>query len=169
MKIIPSLGLSALCVALSGCVSVFEGASQDITVVANPVGAWCTLEREGMTIGSVASTPGVLTVRKSKYDITVRCYSPGFQTAAYVNHSGVPATVAANVVADPIFTGEISSIVDSVIGADSTYDSVVNITLIPIPRAPNPQAAIYRPAPAIALSQTPAPDLRHDELPLRAR
>jgi hypothetical protein len=168
MKIIPSLGLSALCVALSGCVGVFEGASQDITVVANPVGAWCTLEREGMTIGSVARTPGVLTVRKSKYDITVRCYSPGFQTAAYVNHSGVSATVAAKIAADPTFAGGISSIVDSVIGADSTYDSIVNITLIPIPQSPNPQAAIYRPAPAIASAQTQGPDLRHDELPPRA-
>jgi hypothetical protein len=144
MKIIPSLGLPVLCLTLSGCASIFEGTSQNINVVTNPVGASCVFEREGMSIGSVAQTPGVLTVRKSKYDITVRCDKLGYQQAAYLNHSGVSSAIAGNVAADIILTAGISSIVDSANGADNKYDSVVNITMIPV----LPQTAYVAPPPA---------------------
>ena len=95
-----------------------------------------------MSIGTVVSTPGKLTVRKSKYDITVKCNKSGYQEASYLNHSGVSATIAANVAADLILTAGISSIVDSANGADNKYDSVVNISLIPIQAT---QAAIVTP------------------------
>src|SRR5712691_2254635 len=93
-------GLCALSFLLSGCVSVFEGTSQDINVVTNPGGASCDFQRQGMSIGTIGSTRGKLTVRKSKYDITVKCNKSGYQEAYYLNHSGVSATIAANVVAD---------------------------------------------------------------------
>ena len=142
MKSKSMAGLGALAVALSGCVSVFEGTSQDISVVTNPGAATCVFEREGMNIGTIPSTPGKLTVRKNKYDITVKCNKPGYQEAFYLNHSGVSATIAANVAADLILTAGISSIVDSATGADNKYDSVVNITMIPIgPQAATPVAA----------------------------
>ena len=131
MKFILRSGLLALAVSLSGCVSVFEGTSQDINVVTNPGDASCVFERQGMAIGTIANTPGLLTVRKSKYDILVKCNKPGYQQASYLNHSGVSATIAANVAADLILTAGISSIVDSANGADNKYDSVVNITMIP--------------------------------------
>jgi hypothetical protein len=118
---------------LAGCVSVFEGTSQDISVVTNPIGARCAFKRDdGMTMGSVESTPAKLTVRKSKYDLTIICTKPGYQDAAYINHSGVSAAIAANVAVDLLLTAGISSIVDSANGADNKYDSVVNITMIPL-------------------------------------
>jgi hypothetical protein len=80
----------------------------------------------------VAKTPATVTVRKTKYDITVRCKKPGFQEATYMNHSGVSATIAANVVVDVLLTAGISSIVDSATGADNKYDSVVNLNLLPL-------------------------------------
>src|SRR5262245_22443730 len=107
------------CVALCGCVSVFEGTSQDIAVNTTPADATCVFEREGQPIGSIAGTPGKLTVRKSKYDITVKCNKPGYQEATYLNHSGTSATIAANVAVDLILTLGISSIVDSANGADN--------------------------------------------------
>lgn len=132
MKIVDVSGLLALGLVLSGCVSVFEGTSQDIAVVTNPADASCVFIREGAPIGTVNPTPGRLTVRKSKYDITVKCNKPGYQEASYLNHSGTSAAIAANVAVDLILTAGLSSIIDSANGADNKYDSVVNINLSPL-------------------------------------
>ncbi|WP_300299699.1 hypothetical protein [Ferrovibrio sp.] len=128
MHLAAALGMS---VAISGCVSVFEGTSQDISVGTNPAGATCSFIREGQSIGTV-QTPGILTVRKSKHDITIKCNKDGYHEASYLNNSGVSGTIAANVVVDILLTAGISSIVDSANGADNKYDSAVNLTLIPI-------------------------------------
>jgi hypothetical protein len=125
------VGCLAVSIALSGCATVFEGTSQDISVVSNPPGAVCVFEREGMEVGRVQSTPGTASIRKSKYDVTVRCNKPGFAEASYLNHSGTTATIAGNIAADLVLTAGLSSIVDSADGADNKYDSAVNISLVP--------------------------------------
>jgi predicted small secreted protein len=132
---------------LSGCATVFEGTSQEITVTTNPPDASCSFERQGSQIGTIGSTPGTANIRKSKYDITVKCDKPGYQQAQYLNHSGTTATIAANVAADLILTAGISSIVDSADGADNKYDSAVNLTLIPLGMVP-PAPPAAAPAPA---------------------
>lgn len=155
-----SLGAAAAvsfaAVCLTGCVSVFEGTSQDISVVTNPTGAHCAFKRDdGKDMGSVEATPAKLTVRKSKYDLTITCKKEGYQDAAFVNHSGTSATIAANVAVDLLLTAGISSIVDSANGADNKYDSVVNITMIPLnTAAPAPGA----PAQPTALVSSPVAD-----------
>jgi hypothetical protein len=101
---------SAAIIYLSGCATVFEGTSQEITVVTNPSGALCVFQRQGFEVGRVAETPGTANIRKSKYDITIKCNKPGFQEATYLNHSGTTATIAANVAADLILTAGLSSI-----------------------------------------------------------
>jgi len=141
---------------LSGCVSVFEGTSQDISVVTNPTGAHCAFKRDdGKDMGSVESTPAKLTVRKSKYDLTITCKKAGYQDAAYVNHSGTSAAIAANIAVDILLTAGISSIVDSANGADNKYDSVVNLTMIPLTAA----AAAAAPLPATITGDAIAPAL----------
>ena len=132
MKIISTAGLCALCIGLSGCASITEGTSQDISVVTNPAGASCVFERQGMNIGTIASTPATLNIPKRKYDVTIKCNKPGYQEASYLNHSGVTAVIAANVATDLLLTAGLSSIIDSSTGADNKYDSAVNMTLIPI-------------------------------------
>jgi hypothetical protein len=124
-------GLLAASVSLSGCVSILEGTSQEIKVVTNPDNANCVFEREGKPIGTVDNTPGLLKVRKDKDDIIIKCDKAGYEQASYLNHSGVTATIAANVAMDVVLTAGLSSIVDSADGADNKYDSVVNITMIP--------------------------------------
>jgi hypothetical protein len=119
-------------VALSGCATVFEGTSQDITVVTNPPGASCVFTRQGTLIGNISSTPGILNVPKRKYDIVITCSKPGYMDASYLNHSGVTAVIAANIAADVLLTAGVSSIVDSADGADNKYDSAVNLTLNPL-------------------------------------
>lgn len=154
MKWKTSAAVAALSIALSGCVSVFEGTSQDISVVTNPGGARCAFKRDdGREMGTIESTPAKLTVRKSKYDLTITCNKEGYQTASYINNSGTSATIAANVAVDILLTAGISSIVDSANGADNKYESVVNITLIPLATAATP-ASLTVPAGAPA----PAPN-----------
>jgi hypothetical protein len=131
MRLMTVAALAALSVGLSGCATIFEGTSQEITVVTNPPGASCIFERQGLTIATVAQTPAAATIRKTKYDITIKCDKLGFLQAQYLNHSGTSAAIAGNVAADLILTLGVSSIVDSANGADNKYDSAVNITLVP--------------------------------------
>ena len=121
----------ASAVLLSGCATVFDGTSQEITVNTNPSGASCVFVREGIAIGTVPNTPGLVNVKRRKYDITIKCDKPGYLEATYLNHSGLTHLLAANIVADVVLTAGISSIVDSADGADNQYDNVVNISLAP--------------------------------------
>ena len=142
---------------LGGCASVFEGTSQEIAVGTSPSGATCEFERDGKAIGTINKTPGSLVVRKSKYDITIKCNKPGYLEASYLNHSGLSTAVAANIVVDVLFTAGIASIVDSANGADNKYQEAVNITLVEAPAATagsTPPAASADPA-AKAASNTP--------------
>jgi hypothetical protein len=119
----------------AGCVSVFGGTSQQIQISTEPPQASCSFERNGETIGIIPQTPGTLTVKKTKYDITIKCNKPGFQETAYFNKSGTDAAIAANIVVDVLLTAGISSIVDSATGADNKYDESVFVKLTPMPLA----------------------------------
>jgi hypothetical protein len=132
MKIQTIAAIAAMGAALSGCATVFEGTSQEITVNTNPPGATCVFQRQGLEVGRVGNTPGAANIKKSKYDIVIKCNKPGYAEASYLNHSGTTATIAANVAADLILTAGLSSIVDSADGADNKYDSAVNLSLTPI-------------------------------------
>ena len=121
----------AAAIAVAGCATVFEGTSQEVTVNTNPAGASCVFERQGTVVANIPRTPAATMVRKTKYDLMIKCDKPGYEQASYLNHSGVTAAIAGNVAADVLLTAGISSIVDSASGADNQYDSVVNVTLIP--------------------------------------
>lgn len=149
MRLVSVAALAAAGIALSGCATVFEGTSQQITVVSNPSGASCVFERQGLQVGTIVSTPGTAKIRKSKYDITIKCDKPGYQEATYLNHSGTTATIAANVAADIVLTAGLSSIVDSADGADNKYDSAVNVTLLPL-QASASTATTAAPAPIMS-------------------
>jgi hypothetical protein len=161
MRLGLAAALAAVGFCLSGCATIFEGTSQEITVVTNPPGASCVFEREGKTVANILNTPAATTVRKTKYDITIKCDKPGFQQAQYLNHSGTSAAIAGNVAADILLTAGISSIVDSANGADNKYDSAVNITLVPLMSAtpsssPIPANSPPTPAPTPVPAATPA-------------
>ncbi len=126
---LPALAGIAL---LTGCSSIIEGTSQQITVNTNPPGAECSLERQGTSIGRINPTPGAITIKKTKYDITVICNKPGYQTASYFNKSGAAGATFGNIVAG----GGIGWAIDSASGADNKYDSPVNVTLVPDEKAP---------------------------------
>ncbi len=113
--------------SMTACSSVIEGTSQEIVVNTNPAGAACALERQNIAIARIEPTPGAATIKKTKYDIVIRCNKAGYQEATYFNKSGSAGATFGNIVAG----GGIGWAVDSASGADNKYDSPVNITLVP--------------------------------------
>ena len=126
----PHAAALLIAASLGGCATAVEGTSQDISVVTNPSGAACVLERDGQQIGSIAATPGTSRVEKSKYDITIRCNKAGYAEAVFVDKSDMAAASAGSFVADVLITQGVAGAVDSVSGASNKYDSSVTITLV---------------------------------------
>lgn len=112
---------------LAGCSSVLEGASQDITINTNPIGADCTLSRAGQVIGHIEATPGRVSIQKTKRDIVLICRKDGYQDVVLTDRSGLAAATFGNVVVG----GLVGWGVDSATGADNKYGNPLNITLIP--------------------------------------
>jgi hypothetical protein len=109
----------------SACSTIIEGSSQEIMVNTSPAGANCSLEREGLSIARIDPTPGAVTIKKTKHDITIRCNKRGYEESTYLNHSGSEDATWGNV----ILGGGIGWAVDSANGSDNHYTSPVNITL----------------------------------------
>ncbi len=112
---------------LAGCSSIVEGTSQTLLVNTNPAGATCGLYRQGISIGTVQSTPGSVLVQKTKHDITVVCVREGYQQVSHFNKSGAAGATAGNI----ILGGGIGWAIDSATGADNKYETPMNITLLP--------------------------------------
>jgi len=154
---------------ICGCASIIEGKSQEVYVNTSPPEANCSFLRHGETLGNI-QTPGKLYLRKTKYDIDIKCNKEGYQPTTYLNHSDIDEWTFGNI----IFGGVIGWGIDSAIGADNKYDSPVNLTLAPLPvtipaitssatppaAAPQPmapQAVTPQSAPQPAVMQQPAP------------
>jgi len=158
----------ACSILLSGCASIFEGTTQQISVNTTPAGARCTFWKNGGLIADIPSTPGAVTIRKSKDDLFIVCDKPGYVSATFVNRSGLAMATFAN-----ILTAGLAWAVDSSRGADNKYQGEVNLALVPAatpapveqPRAapaptapePVPQPRAGTPAPAQVPVAAPAP------------
>ncbi|MDE3016639.1 MAG: hypothetical protein KGI29_06955 [Pseudomonadota bacterium] len=125
MKTFISATVILLIIALPGCSSIIEGRSQEIMINTSPPAASCSLTRNGESLGTISPTPGSMYVEKTKYDILITCNKKGYETATYLNHSGVAGATFGNIV----LGGGIGWAIDSASGADNKYDSPVNITL----------------------------------------
>ena len=102
---------------LTGCATIIEGRSQEITVNTNPDGASCELIRQDISLGTIDPTPGSIYIEKTKYDLKIICDKKGYDTATYLNHSGSAAATFGNIVAG----GLIGWGVDSATGSDNKY------------------------------------------------
>src|SRR5262249_52965258 len=110
-----------------GCASVFEGTSQQISVNTTPPGAQCTFLRNGDTIGSVASTPGAVTIQKTRDARVIVGSRGGSASVTFVNKSGLAMVAYAN-----ILTAGLSWAVDTSRGADNKYQGTVDLALAPL-------------------------------------
>jgi hypothetical protein len=115
--------------ALAGCGTIIGGLNQDLTINTNPAGASCDVIRLSPTnekLGTVASTPGTLHVRKSKYDLKIVCNHDGYVETTYLAHSGIESATWGDIA----LSGGIGWAVDSSTGSDNHYDTPVNITML---------------------------------------
>jgi hypothetical protein len=116
-----------LIILLAGCASISHGTTQQIAVTTEPPGATCTLSRQGLSIATIAETPGVALVQRDKRDILATCSKPGYQIATRTLHSGVADSSFGNILAG----GLIGVAIDSANGADNEYPASVSIPLTP--------------------------------------
>ena len=137
MSLATAAAVSLAAVCLSGCATIVSGTSQEIKVVTNPAGADCQFVREGSVIASVNNTPGGVTIKKTKHDITLKCNKVGYQEATYLNHSGADGATFGNIV----LGGGIGWAIDSASGSDNKYTGEVNVTLVPVMAAAPPAPA----------------------------
>tara|TARA_R110002110_G_scaffold415852_1_gene658131 strand:+ start:35439 stop:36002 length:564 start_codon:yes stop_codon:yes gene_type:complete len=113
---------------LTACSSIVEGTDQSITVITNPSGASCTLEREGTSIAVVNPTPGTVTVDKSKNNIAVLCTKADHETSAGTLASSFEAMTFGNV----LIGGFVGLAIDASSGALNKYPESITITVPPL-------------------------------------
>ncbi len=126
MKMQGIMALAAMCATLSACGTIIEGTSQDIAISSAPDGARCELTRKEERLTSV-TTPGKVTVRKTKDDILLTCSKAGYQNTSQYLHSGMAAGTFGNIIAG----GVIGWGIDSATGADNKYPESVTVSLSP--------------------------------------
>lgn len=124
---IPAAMLAAL--SLAGCASIVSGSHQDISINTSPEGAKCALYREGVQVGYVNSTPGVVSVSRKGSDLWVGCVKDNYDFSNAKNSSDFNGWVIGNLG----FGGIIGVVVDMSTGASHAYDHDVNMTLAPLP------------------------------------
>ena len=120
-------GLLVLAALLSGCATIVEGGSQNVTVETSPPGATCAVDRMGQRLGMVAPTPGTVRIDKSKNDLAITCTKDGFRPASIAQAPSFGATTLGNIIAG----GVIGVVVDAASGANYTYPADVKLELSP--------------------------------------
>ena len=109
----------------SACASITQGTTQTVSVVTEPPGAMCIINREGTQVGMVNPTPGTVQIEKSSRALDVRCtldnHEPGLTSVA----SSVQAMTAGNI----LVGGAIGLAVDAATGAMHQYPPNVSMVL----------------------------------------
>lgn len=110
----------------SGCSTVIEGRSQNITINSSPQGAQCIVKQADDVVARL-TTPGVATVEKSKNDLVILCSKDGYESVSVKNHSDLALSTFGNAAFYELsFVG---NAIDSASGASNKYDSHMLITL----------------------------------------
>lgn len=120
-------GLALAAFALSGCATLTTGSDQSVTVITDPSGAECRMEREGTVVAIVNPTPGTVQVDKSKNAIVVKCAADGFLETFATLSSEFQGMTVGNV----LFGGIIGVAIDAGSGAMNEYPSQITLLLIP--------------------------------------
>jgi hypothetical protein len=122
------LGACAVMLLASGCASIVNGSTEQISVTTDPVaGANCELKNSEGTWQ--VTTPGTVEVNRARSDLNVTCTKDGYPTTATVMHSKMNFMTFGNVLAG----GVIGVMVDSSTGANTEYETPINISLTGTP------------------------------------
>ena len=149
MKITTILGLVALCFALSGCASIVRGQSQSIAITTPPTtGAMCLLHS---TQGNWnVTSPGTVTVQRSKENVEIRCNKPGWQEG----YASIPSNFEGWTVGNIILGGVVGLGVDAATGAINQYPNSFAVPMTPMPGTPTAAQPTEQPRPVSAISPT---------------
>jgi len=109
----------------SACSTIVKGTDHGLSVVTDPAGAACVLERKGMIIGAVNPTPGNAQISKTKHDVHISCTKEGYDDAVGVISSNFEGWTLGNI----LIGGIIGLGVDAASGAMNEYDDQVIIIL----------------------------------------
>ena len=119
--------LAALGVALSGCASIVEGTTQSIAITSTPQdGAKCTAKSSEGTY--YVTTPGNITVHKTKNDLDLVCTLAGFQD----NHSVIPTHFNGATVGNVLLGGGVGLVIDAATGANFNYPTSFAVAMAPV-------------------------------------
>ena len=151
------LALAAVAaVSLSGCASIVSGSHQDISINTSPEGAKCAVYRDGVQVGYVNSTPGVVSVSRKSSDLWVGCVKDNYDFSNAKNSSDFNGWVIGNLG----FGGLIGLVVDMSTGASHAYDHDVNMTLATLPAGVGAPVGLpdHYPSTIVRQSVTPMQD-----------
>ncbi len=109
------------------CSTIVSGTDQSVTVITEPSGAECTLERDGVAIAVINPTPGTVNVDKSSQNISVLCTREEHQDSAGVLSSTFESMTFGNI----LFGGVIGVAIDASSGAMNQYPDSVTIVMVP--------------------------------------
>lgn len=119
-----AVGLS---LSLAACATVTAGTSQDVSIISDPAGAECRIQRDGVSVGVVAPTPGKANVSRSRIDLSVTCVKASMEDGTEV----IPSVLQGGTVGNAIAGGLIGFAVDAASGANFNYPEVTIVPLAP--------------------------------------
>jgi hypothetical protein len=125
MNFKPLVAMAALGVAVSGCATVVSGTSQTIAITTPPAtGAICTLTG-GDGEHAQVSTPGVVTVPRSKNDLLIDCKKPGWKEAT----GTIPSHFAGATLGNVLIGGVVGVGIDAASGAANHYSRAFRVPM----------------------------------------
>lgn len=124
--------LAILCLSgLTACAGYASERSHKVTVITEPPGAGCTLERDGVRTRLIGGTPVTFVVTRDGGDITVECRLAGHETTTGTLRSGLEPMLLGN-----IFSGGVVGLVRDVgTGFVHRYPGSIRIVLPPLSAA----------------------------------
>ena len=126
-KWIGRLGLLMMLGLLTNCAAVTTGTDQNVEITSDPLGAKCLVVQDGVNVGHIDSTPAIIQVDKSWYDLQVTCDKPGFETEL----SSVPSKTQGATLGNILIGGGIGLIIDASSGAMRYYPDSHMSFLVP--------------------------------------
>jgi hypothetical protein len=127
---------------VSGCATIVSGTSQTIAISTPPAdGATCTLSG-GDDEQAQVTTPGVVTVPRSKHDIQVDCKKPGWKEAT----GTIPSHFAGATLGNVLIGGAIGVGIDAASGAANHYPHAFRVPMTKEAAQPKQAKAPVAPA-----------------------
>jgi hypothetical protein len=138
---------SGIVLLAAGCASITTGTTQTIDISSSPDGAICTLTRAGAKLGTI-TTPGNLSIKRSRDSITVDCTKEGYEDARTIMNAQAEKATYGNA----IFGGIIGMAVDNSTGANSRYDPSVAVELTALSAADQAARSAARKEPVVKVA-----------------